>query len=163
MLLTIITFIILVPVVGLAIVSRLNTKVEFRGSTLCRGWISLVFLIIGVLHFVSPSGVTELIPPFFPFAEFFAYASGALEIALAILLWTRYAKPASLLMIACLIAFLPFNIYGWTVLENSINYRDDPFYLWIRVPMQGVFIALAYFAPLPAQRVWRSQRSPAPI
>jgi uncharacterized membrane protein len=66
-------------------------------------------------------------------------------------------------MIACLIAFLPFNIYGWTVLENSINYRDNPFYLWIRVPMQGVFIALAYFAPLPAQRVWRWQRSPAPI
>jgi uncharacterized membrane protein len=161
MLMTIILFIVLAPLIGLTVARQLNAKIQYPGSTLCRGWISLVFLIIGVLHFVSPAGVIELIPPFFPFAEFFAYASGALEITLAIMLWTRHARLASLLMMLCLIAFLPFNIYGWTVLENSVNYRDDPFYLWIRVPLQGVFITLAYFAPQPEQRVWRSRPRPA--
>jgi uncharacterized membrane protein len=58
-------------------------------------------------------------------------------------------------MIVVLIAFLPFNIYGWTIASNSVNYVNDPYYLWIRVPLQAVFIALAYFALDPEQRRWQ--------
>jgi hypothetical protein len=40
---------------------------------------------------------------------------------------------------------LPFNIYGWIVPGNTSNYVTSPYYLWLRVPMQMLFIAFAYF------------------
>lgn len=155
MFLSIVAAVLLLPVVVLAALSRLRSGVTFRWSLIFRSWISAVFLVIGTLHFVSPAGVVELIPPFIPFRLFFSYASGVLEIALAIGLWTRYRWLASVAMIVVLIAFLPFNIYGWTIASNSVNYVDDPNYLWMRVPLQAVFIAFAYFALDAEQRGWR--------
>jgi uncharacterized membrane protein len=148
-------FIVLaLPIAVLGVLSRLRSDVAFQWSLIFRSWISAVFLIIGTLHFTSPAGVIELIPPFIPFRLFCSYASGVLEIALAIGLWTRQGKLASVGMIVVLIAFLPFNIYGWTIAGNSVNYVDDPYYLWMRVPLQAVFIALAYLAVGSGQRAW---------
>ena len=138
--------VLILPILVLAVLSRLRSDVRFRWNLVFRSWISAVFLIIGTLHFLVPAGVVELIPPFFPFRLFISYASGALEIALAIGLWTRHRKLASVTMIVVLIAFLPFNIYGWTIASNSVSYVNNPNYLWMRVPLQAVFIALAYFA-----------------
>ena len=142
----ILAVVLILPIAVLAVVSRLRSDVAFRWSLVFRSWISAVFLIIGTLHFTAPAGVVELIPPFVPFRLFFSYASGVLELALAVGLWTPYRRIASVGMILVLIAFLPFNIYGWTIASNSVNYVDDPNYLWMRVPLQGLFIALAYFA-----------------
>ena len=155
MFLGILATVLILPMVVLAVLSRLRSNVSFRWNLIFRSWISAVFLIIGTLHFVAPAGVVELIPPFIPFRLFCSYASGVLEIALAIGLWTRYGKAASVAMIVVLIAFLPFNIYGWTLASNSVNYIDNPNYLWMRVPLQAVFIALAYFAVDAQQRAWR--------
>jgi uncharacterized membrane protein len=155
MFLGILVLVLILPIAVLALASRLRSNVTFRWSVVFRSWISAVFLIIGTLHFVAPAGVVELIPPFIPFRPFCSYASGVLELALAIGLWTRHRKIASAAMIVVLIAFLPFNIYGWTIASNSVNYLDDPYYLWMRVPLQGVFIAFAYFALDTHQRPWR--------
>lgn len=154
MFLGILIIILVLPIAILAMLSRLR-RVAFRWNLIFRSWISSVFLVIGTLHFTSPAGVVELIPAFIPFRLFCSYASGVLEIALAMGLWTRYAGLASIGMMAVLIAFLPFNIYGWTIAGNSVNYVDDPYYLWMRVPLQGVFIALAYCAVDTGQRAWR--------
>jgi len=155
MFLGVLVVVLILPIAILAVVSRLRSDVIFRWSVIFRAWISAVFLIIGTLHFVSPAGVVELIPPFVPWRLFCSYASGVLELALAVGLWTRHRRIASLGMIVVLIAFLPFNIYGWTIASNSVNYVDDPYYLWLRVPLQGVFIALAYFALDTEQRTSR--------
>jgi uncharacterized membrane protein len=155
MFLGILVIALILPIAVLAVVSRLRSDVVFRWSVIFRSWISTVFLIIGTLHFVAPAGVVELIPPFIPFRLFFSYASGVLELALAVGLWTRHRRIASTGMIVVLIAFLPFNIYGWTIASNSVNYIDDPYYLWMRVPLQVVFIAFAYFALDTQQRTWR--------
>jgi uncharacterized membrane protein len=156
MFLGILVVVLILPVAVLALASRLRSDVSFRWSLIFRSWISAVFLVIGTLHFVSPAGVVELIPPFIPFRLFFSYASGVLELALAIGMWTRYRRIAGMTMIAVLAAFLPFNIYGWTIASNSVNYVDDPYYLWLRVPLQAVFIAFAYFGLDAGQRAWRT-------
>src|SRR5687768_14273095 len=101
--------VLILPIAVLAAASRLRSDITFRWSLIFRSWISAVFLIIGTLHFIAPAGVVELIPPFFPFRTFLSYASGVLELALAVGLWTRYRRIASLGMILVLIAFLPFN------------------------------------------------------
>ena len=61
------------------------------------------------------------------------------------LIWTRWARITGWVIIAYLALVLPFNIYGWTVASNVPSYANTPAYLWIRVPMQAVFIAFAYF------------------
>jgi len=53
--------------------------------------------------------------------------------------FTRWAINADLARV------LPFNIYGWTVGTNTPSYVNAPWYLWLRIPMQAVFIAFAWF------------------
>jgi uncharacterized membrane protein len=89
--------------------------------------------------------VVELIPPIFPLRAAATYASGVLELAFAALIWTRWARIIGWAIILYLALVLPFNIYGWTVPTNVPNYLTSPLYLWIRVPLQAVFMAFAYY------------------
>ena len=132
--------------------SLFNTRFPFRWTNVCKLELSVLFLLIGVVgHLLYPESVVELIPSWFPLRLFSAYATGVLEIAFAILLWTRHARSTGLVIIIYLILVLPFNIYGWTIADNSINYLDNPSYLWLRIPLQALFIAFAYVASRPAR------------
>ena len=141
--------IILGPILLVAIVSLVIRSAKFRWANVFKLYLTLLFGGIGLYgHLMHPQSVVELIPPFFPFRTFDSYASGVVELAFAALLWTRYARITGLVIIAYLILVLPFNIYGWTIAANVPSYANSPGYLWIRVPMQAVFIAFAWFGTL---------------
>jgi uncharacterized membrane protein len=141
--------IILGPVLLVAAVSLVVRSVRFRWANVCKLYLTLLFGGIGLYgHILHPQSVVELIPPFFPFRTFDSYASGVVELAFAVLLWTRYARPTAWVIIVYLVLVLPFNIYGWTIASNVPSYVNSPDYLWLRVPMQAVFIAFAWFGTL---------------
>jgi uncharacterized membrane protein len=141
--------IVVAPILLVAAVSLAIRSIRFRWANVFKLYLTLLFGFFGVYgHLLHAQSVVELIPPFFPFRTFDSYASGVVEIAFAILLWTRYARVTGLVIIAYLLLVLPFNIYGWTVPSNVPSYVNAPSYLWLRVPMQAVFIAFAWFGTL---------------
>jgi len=145
--------IMLGPILAIFVVSLVVRTAKFRWANVFKLYLTLLFGGIGLYgHMLHPQSVVELIPPFFPFRTFESYASGVLEVAFAVLLWTRYARITALVIIAYLVLVLPFNIYGWTIASNVPSYANAPAYLWIRVPMQVVFIAFAWFGTLGDRR-----------
>lgn len=142
--------IILGPVLIVALVSLVRRSVRFRWANVFRLYLTLLFGFFGLYgHILHPQAVVDLIPPFFPLRVEASYASGVLELAFAILIWTRWARITGWAIIVYLALVLPFNIYGWTVATNAPSYANAPYYLWIRIPLQAVFIAFAWFGTRP--------------
>ena len=138
--------IILVPILLVALLSTIRRSAPFRWANVAKLYLTLLFGFFGIYgHFLHPEGVVALIPPWFPLRVASSYASGALELAFAVLIWTRWARITGWAIIVYLALVLPFNIYGWTVPANVPSYVNAPNYLWMRVPLQAVFIAFAYF------------------
>ena len=141
--------IILGPILLVAAVGLVWRRAPFRWANVFKLYLTMLFGFFGLYaHLMHPRAVVELIPPFFPFRMLSSYASGVLELAFAVLLWTRYARITAWVIIVYLVLVLPFNIYGWTIASNVPSYANSPNYLWLRVPMQAVFIAFAYFGTL---------------
>jgi uncharacterized membrane protein len=135
-----------VPILLVAGLGAVVRSTPFRWANVFKLYLTLLFGFFGLYgHLLHPRGVVELIPPFFPLRTASSYASGVLELAFAVLLWTRWARVAGCVIIVYLVLVLPFNIYGWTIPGNTPSYVNAPYYLWLRVPMQAVFIAFAWF------------------
>ncbi len=114
--------------------------------------ISLIFLIVlyliaGTNHFVHPSAYLKLIPPYLPFPKLLNLMSGFFELLFGLMLiFKPTRKPAVFGIILMLIAFVPAHIY---------MIQTAPFMLgkllvtktgaWIRLPLQAVLIAWAYW------------------
>ena len=138
--------IIVGPILLVALVGVLRRSAPFRLANVFKLYLTMLFGFFGVYgHMLHPQSVVELIPPFFPLRTELSYASGVLELAFAVLIWTRWARVTGWAIIAYLALVLPFNIYGWTVATNIPSYVNAPNYLWLRAPLQAVFIAFAYF------------------
>jgi uncharacterized membrane protein len=140
---------ILGPILLVALVSAARRSIRFRWANVFKLYLTLLFGFFGVYaHLMHPEAVVELIPPVLPLRTLASYASGVLELAFAVLIWTRFARPTAWVIIVYLALVLPFNIYGWTIASNVPSYANSPNYLWLRVPMQAVFIAFAWFGTL---------------
>ncbi len=106
--------------------------------------LALLFVLAGANHFRNPEFYLRIMPPYFPWHLFFVYLSGILEIVFGALLITRqFSRLAAAGLILLLIAIFPANIH---MAVNSHLYPEiNPIALWIRLPLQGVLIAWAYW------------------
>jgi uncharacterized membrane protein len=104
--------------------------------------LSAMFLFAGISHFVLADGMVNMLPPFFPFRYEIIYATGLMEIGLAMgFLFSHSVKLTGILAIAFLIAVFPSNVYSAL---NSVDFGGNvagPIYLLFRVPMQFFLIA----------------------
>jgi uncharacterized membrane protein len=103
------------------------------------------FLIVaGVTHFTNRDFFTAIVPPYLPWPELLVYVSGLAEIAIGVMLMVpATSRIAGWAAIALLIAVFPANIH---MAMNPQLYPDVPLStLLIRLPLQGVLIALAYW------------------
>lgn len=107
--------------------------------------IAILFLGVGVMHFVNPAFFVSIMPPFLPYHLELVYISGVFEIlgGLGVLVppvrkWAAYG------LIALLIAVFPANIqmlvnevksHGWTLMTIP---------LIIRLPIQPLLIYWIY-------------------
>ena len=108
---------------------------------------SLFYIYVGVEHFINPSWFVQIIPPFLPFHYSLVYISGFFEILFGILLLIpRFRSIAGLGLIMLLVAVYPANIYLAFNEEPQKALEISSFMAsWVRLPIQFIFIALAYW------------------
>lgn len=111
-----------------------------------------VFFVLGGLnHFINPGFYLKIMPPYLPWHLFLVYLSGFFEVALGVLLAVpAFTRTAAWGLIALLIAVFPANIH---MALNPQLYPDiSPPALWLRLPLQAVFILWAFWYTRPAGR-----------
>jgi uncharacterized membrane protein len=115
----------------------------------CALWaLAVMLLLTASAHFTSTKeDLIKMVPPLFPFPRQLVFVTGLLEIVGAIGLLIPLVRPAAGICLALLlIALLPANIHAAL---NQLSLRGratTP--LWLRVPLQLLFIGLALWAAL---------------
>ena len=106
------------------------------------------FVIAGVTHFTNREFFVSIVPPYLPWPEMLVYVSGVVEIVLGVLLLVpSMTRLAAWGQIALLIAVFPANIH---MAMNPELYPGTPYAaLLIRLPLQGVMVAIAYWFTRP--------------
>ena len=105
---------------------------------------SLFYINIGIKHFMNPSWFMKIMPPYLSFHLELVYLSGVFEIIFGIMLLfkkTRYYACWGLILL--LLAVFPANIY--LAQTNGAAMGISPEIAWGRLPIQAIFIALAYW------------------
>lgn len=95
------------------------------------------------------TSLSEAMPPYLPCHALLVYLSGFCAIALGIaLLVPRFTRGAARGLIALAIAVFPANIH--MALHPELFPQFSPAALWMRLPLQAVIIAWAYWYTRPA-------------
>jgi uncharacterized membrane protein len=111
---------------------------------LMRWLFGLLFIAAGANHFRDPGFYVRMMPPYLPWHRELVYVSGACEIALGALLLVPACSPyAAWGLIALLIAVFPANLHMALHPEQFTKFSERG--LWLRLPVQGVLIAWAYW------------------
>lgn len=108
------------------------------------------YFFAGVNHFIKPENYKRIIPPYIHFHSLINYASGFIEMGLAILLVIpQTRKFACTMIIALLILFLPAHIYmleaGWCINDKCL-------------PQWMIWLRLLVLQPLLIYWAWRVRR-----
>ena len=109
------------------------------------------YIYVGLLHFIQPDFFLKIMPPYLPYHLPLVYASGFIEITLGFcLLFKKLRFFAGWGLILLLIAVYPANIYLAFNETPQIALGISPFIAsWVRLPLQFVFIGLAYWFTKP--------------
>jgi uncharacterized membrane protein len=111
----------------------------------------VLFVAAGLNHFVNPAFYLKIMPPYLPWHLFLVYLSGLFEVALGVLLLLpALTRAAAWGLIALLIAVFPANIH--MVINPQLYPEINPLALWLRLPLQAVLVAWAYWYTRPAER-----------
>jgi uncharacterized membrane protein len=111
-----------------------------------RDALSLMLVFTGVSHFTfMKEDFVRMMPPSFPWPLGMVYFTGICEIAGAIgLLLPEFRRAAAYALIVFFLAVLPANIRA---ARAGITLRGKPATsLWLRIPMQILFIAIALWS-----------------
>ena len=116
-------------------------------KVILRTAVALAMVIIGVLHFANPEPFLRIVPNVLPMPKVLVYVSGAFEIVGGLgLLWPRTRLWASWGLIALYVAVFPANV-NMAIHEIQLAPGDTmPVWaMWLRLPVQAIFIATAYW------------------
>ncbi len=114
-----------------------------------RSLLALLFVVAGVLHFVSPRSYERIMPPYLPRHRELVYLSGALEIAGGLgLLPGRSRRAAGAGLVLLLVAVWPANLQMFLDARAAGKPRWWLALLAARLPLQLPLIAW----------VWRASR-----
>lgn len=106
--------------------------------------LALFFVGAGINHFLRIGFYLRMMPPYVPWHLAMVQISGVAEVALgALLLIPATARTAAWGLIALLIAVFPANMQ--MALHPDTFPELSPRALWLRLPIQAVLIAWAYW------------------
>lgn len=109
-----------------------------------RWLLAAVFVSAGVFHFLRPVFYGRMVPPYLPWPHLLVVISGFAAMILGgLLVVPRFSRLAGWGLIALLIAVLPANIH--MALHPNLFPGFPPAALWIRLPMQLVLMAWAFW------------------
>lgn len=112
--------------------------------------LAVVFAAAGALHFLRPAMYEEIMPEYVPAHHELVLASGAAEIAGAVMVvFPRTRRIGGLWLAATLVAVFPANV---NMALNPDRYDSlAPTLLWARLPLQALLIWWALRATRPAR------------
>jgi uncharacterized membrane protein len=108
-------------------------------------FLSLLFFAAGIYHFVNPAFYLGIMPPWLPQPHLLNTIAGIAEMGLAILLWTRWRKAASLLIAMMLVLFFLVHVWHLTP-QGMVQVQAPPTLLWVRFAGQFVLITWVWWA-----------------
>jgi uncharacterized membrane protein len=104
------------------------------------------FILAGLMHFLIPRHYEAIVPDYLPAPRRLVYASGIAEIAGGTgMLHPRTRRLASRWSVATLIAVFPANVH-MALHPDRYRVPGGKLALWIRLPVQGLFIVWALAA-----------------
>ena len=107
---------------------------------------SIFYVIVGIKHFIDPDFFLAIVPPYLPFHLELVYMSGLFEILFGIMiLIPKYRYWGSVGLIFLLIAVFPANIYLFQSVEAQKAIGATQEIATWRLPVQGIFIWVAYW------------------
>jgi uncharacterized membrane protein len=119
-----------------------------RAKTVSRYLCGLLYVVAGVNHFVNTDFYVSIMPPYLPWHLALVYVSGVAEVVLgAGLLVLRWSRVAAWGVIALLVAVFPANVH--MALNPELFAWANPVGLLIRLPIQGLLVAWAYWHTRP--------------
>ena len=115
---------------------------------------AIAYIIIGIIHLVTPEKLTYMIPGFLPYPKALVYISGVMEIVLALLmLIPRYQRWAGWGIIGLLLAVFPANInVALNQLPAPGGLPAEPWYVWSRLAFQPIYIAWVWWVAIYADK-----------
>ena len=113
-------------------------------KTLTRYLFCALFIAAGLNHFRDPDFYIRMMPAYLPWHGALVAVSGVAEVLLGVLLLVpRFQVMAAWGLIGLLIAVFPANL---NMALNAEQFRTvSPLALWIRLPIQALLIAWAYW------------------
>lgn len=113
--------------------------------------LSAFFVLVGISHFLNPSFFEAIVPPWLPAPRLLVDLSGVFEVAGGIgILVPSLRKTARWGLIALLIAVFPANIHMALNPEQFADWGMPLWALYLRLPLQFVFIAWVFWSGIPA-------------
>jgi uncharacterized membrane protein len=107
-------------------------------------------LLAGVAHFTMPATYLAIIPDYLPAPLALVYISGVAEILLGLAVQVpALRRMAGFGLIALFLAVLPANINQAVHNLQPPGLEMSPTMLWVRLPLQLVFIAWAWWMTRP--------------
>jgi|TARA_A100001035_G_scaffold208623_1_gene168522 uncharacterized membrane protein len=107
---------------------------------------SIFYVIVGIKHFIDPNFFLAIVPPYLPYHLELVYISGLFEILFGVMiLFPKYRYWGSVGLILLLIAVFPANIYLFQSVEAQKAIGATQEIATWRLPVQGIFILVAYW------------------
>ena len=108
------------------------------------------YIVVGILHFTHEAFFISIMPPYLPAHKELVLISGVFEILGGVgLLFKPTRRAASFGILALLVAVYPANIHMAMNPEQFVHMSPSPLGLYLRIPMQFVFAAWAWWVGSP--------------
>lgn len=134
------TFVILFLLDRFALGNRLGLSFIGRAS------MAVMLTVTGIVHFTSTDWMVAMMPHALPFKREIVYFTGVCELLAVVgLLWDRFSKLTSIMLIIFFIAILPANIAERLQADNLDGLEFGAWYLLFRIPLQLFFIWWVWF------------------
>ena len=115
-----------------------------------RAALGALMMAMGVLHFTHAATFASVVPDYLPAPLLLVYVSGVFELLFGGALLFEPTRPlAAWGLCALYVAVVPANVHmalhpDLPLAGISEAFRPSPLALWLRLPLQAVFIAWAY-------------------
>lgn len=127
--------ILISPYLASRFVLRRSRESELRPAA--AAGLGLLFLFTASGHFIQTGPMVQMLPSWVPARELLVYATGVLEIAIALALFSDRSRVAGAwAAAAALVAFFPANVYAALHQVPMGGHAWGPLYLLVRTPLQ---------------------------